>query len=131
MLAKTKYTPEQIQFNSIVGANLRFARLRKKLTQDQAGKFIGVTFQQIQKYENAHNACSFYRISQFSKLYDVPLTDLMHTDYIARQLAYDETAALNNGVVKPKDYQNALADRMHVKEQLDSDDYIDALKGRL
>ena len=38
-------------FNKIVGDRLNNIRLSKKMTQTQLANAIGVTFQQIQKYE--------------------------------------------------------------------------------
>ena len=47
-----------------VGRRLRGRRLTMKMSQEQLGKTVGVTFQQIQKYENGKNRISGSRISR-------------------------------------------------------------------
>src|ERR1700684_3078457 len=38
--------------DSLVGARIRLLRKRRKMSQTELGEAVGVTFQQIQKYEN-------------------------------------------------------------------------------
>ena len=49
-------------FNKIVGDRLNNIRLSKKMTQTQLANAIGVTFQQIQKYEKGRNQISFKKM---------------------------------------------------------------------
>ena len=42
--------PDEIEFNTIVGKNIKYLRKLKRLTQTQVGNAINVSFQQIQKY---------------------------------------------------------------------------------
>jgi transcriptional regulator with XRE-family HTH domain len=60
--------------DTAVGARIRNLRLRNKLSQTQLGEAIGVTFQQIQKYENGKNRVSASRLAEMAKLFDVPIT---------------------------------------------------------
>lgn len=46
------------QLDKAIGARMRAVRLQRKLTQTQLGESLGVTFQQIQKYENGKNRVS-------------------------------------------------------------------------
>jgi len=51
-------------------------RLRRTLlgySQDKLGKAVGLTFQQIQKYERGANRIGASRLYQFSKILDVPV----------------------------------------------------------
>ena len=52
-----KHSEDQEQHTAI-GARLKYARIRKGLSQEKAGQVIGVTFQQMQKYENGRNSLS-------------------------------------------------------------------------
>ena len=52
----------QTDFDKKLGAAIRFARIKQKLSQTQLGEALGVTFQQIQKYENGSNAIASTRI---------------------------------------------------------------------
>jgi transcriptional regulator with XRE-family HTH domain len=44
--------------DSLVGERIRLLRKRRKMSQSDLGQAIGVTFQQIQKYENGKNRAS-------------------------------------------------------------------------
>ena len=45
-------------FNAKIGKIIRGHRVIKKMTQKDLGDLVGVTFQQIQKYENGKNRVS-------------------------------------------------------------------------
>lgn len=46
----------------IIGQQLRMKRIEKNLSQEELGQAIGVTFQQIQKYEKGANRLSASRL---------------------------------------------------------------------
>lgn len=52
----------------IAGRNLHIARRLAGYTQQRLGAEVGLTFQQIQKYENAKNRMSISRAWQFAKI---------------------------------------------------------------
>ena len=60
----------------IVGKNIRFFRNAKGLSQSELGKELGVTFQQIQKYEKGNNRVGSSRLARVSKVLDVPISKL-------------------------------------------------------
>jgi len=60
----------------IVGKNIRFFRTAKGMSQSDLGKELGVTFQQVQKYENGHNRVGSSRLARVSKVLDVPVARL-------------------------------------------------------
>lgn len=55
-----------------VGARLRMRRLLLNMTQTELGDSVGITFQQIQKYEKGANRISASRLQQFSSILHVP-----------------------------------------------------------
>lgn len=57
-----------------VGYRLRTRRALLGISQERLAKSVGITFQQMQKYERGVNRVSAGRLFQFSKLLDVPLT---------------------------------------------------------
>lgn len=57
----------------LVGRNLRNQRVYKGMTQKKLGEHAGVTFQQIQKYENGHNRISASMLYRLSKTLDMPI----------------------------------------------------------
>jgi len=75
-------------YNKTIGQKIREAREnniiyitkdntaipKKKLTtQQRLGKALGVTFQQIQKYESGHNGLSLLKALQISNFFNKPL----------------------------------------------------------
>ena len=46
---------------------------KKTITQSKLGKALGVTFQQIQKYESGHNALSSLKLLEVSNFFNKPL----------------------------------------------------------
>lgn len=59
--------------DSLVGARLRSRRKELRISQEKLGKEIGVSFQQVQKYENGTNRIGAGRLSEISKVLDVPV----------------------------------------------------------
>ena len=57
-----------------VGANIRLFRSAKGLTQTAIGDALGVTFQQVQKYERGANRVGPARLTKLSKLLGVPVS---------------------------------------------------------
>lgn len=57
-----------------VGARLRMRRLILKLSQEKLGDMLGITFQQVQKYERGANRVSASRLWKLSQLLDVPVS---------------------------------------------------------
>lgn len=58
-------------FDKIVSQNLKIQRIKFNLNQEQLGKVINVSIQQIQKYEKGINRISagnLYKIANFFKL---------------------------------------------------------------
>lgn len=57
-----------------VGSRVRLKRLEKNLTQHQLAKNIGITFQQIQKYEKGVNRISSSKLFEIANALKVPVT---------------------------------------------------------
>ena len=58
----------------IVGQRLRWRRRELKLTQEQLGEKLGLTFQQVQKYEKGVNRISAGRLFEMSKVLGITIT---------------------------------------------------------
>ena len=56
-----------------VGTRLRQRRALLGMSQTDLGKAVGLTFQQVQKYERGFNRISSSRLFEFSKVLDVPV----------------------------------------------------------
>lgn len=69
---KTKGTPDSVDVH--VGQRLRVRRSLLGMSQEKLADAIGLTFQQIQKYERGVNRISAGRLFQFSKILDIPVS---------------------------------------------------------
>lgn len=56
-----------------VGRRVRMRRMMLNLSQSKLGEELGLTFQQVQKYEKGTNRISASRLQQLSRILDVPL----------------------------------------------------------
>jgi transcriptional regulator with XRE-family HTH domain len=57
-----------------VGARVRLRRTLLGLSQEKLGDSVGLTFQQIQKYERGSNRIGASRLYEFSRILDVPVS---------------------------------------------------------
>jgi transcriptional regulator with XRE-family HTH domain len=57
----------------LVGSRIRRFRKGRNMSQAQLGKKLGVTFQQVQKYENAKNRVGASRLQMISTALGVPV----------------------------------------------------------
>ena len=76
-------TEDYSQFCQMVGANIRFLRIARRLTQTKVSLAIDVTFQQMQKYEAGTNCLNIYRLYQLANFFKVGVQDIMNPDFIA------------------------------------------------
>jgi transcriptional regulator with XRE-family HTH domain len=65
-------TPNPIDIQ--VGARLRLRRNMLGLSQEKLGEAIGLTFQQVQKYERGANRIGASRLHELSRVLDVPVS---------------------------------------------------------
>jgi len=59
-----------------VGARIRLRRKLLKMSQEKLGDLLGVTFQQVQKYERGTNRVGASRLWKISQVLEVPITYL-------------------------------------------------------
>jgi transcriptional regulator with XRE-family HTH domain len=60
-----------------IGATIRIQRLKMEMSQSALGKALGVSFQQIQKYENGTNAVAATRIGDLCRVLKISPSDLI------------------------------------------------------
>jgi transcriptional regulator with XRE-family HTH domain len=74
-----------------LGNAIRLRRRSLNLTQEQLANACGISFQQVQKYENGSNRVSFSRLVQIARALECRVTDL--------------TSALDQPQVTPADFE--------------------------
>jgi transcriptional regulator with XRE-family HTH domain len=57
-----------------VGSRVRMRRMMLSMSQEKLGFALGLTFQQVQKYEKGANRISASRLQQLSHILQVPVT---------------------------------------------------------
>ncbi len=70
----TKLKEIESDFFHGVGGRLRKARLGSNLTQVDMGDVIGVTFQQIQKYEDGIHRISIFKLLRWAEATGKPVS---------------------------------------------------------
>ena len=75
-------TPSHVDHQ--VGRRIRQARRAAKLTQGQLGDKIGLTFQQVQKYEKGVNRVSAGTLYEIAKVLDIPISWFFDEDVVDR-----------------------------------------------
>lgn len=68
-----------------VGARLRSFRLARGLSQTGLGDAVGITFQQVQKYERGHNRISASRLCNMAKALKISPVDLFPPSELGRE----------------------------------------------
>lgn len=91
-------TPHPIDVH--VGARVRARRRLLGITQERLGEALGLTFQQVQKYERGSNRISASRLFELSRILAVPVT-YFYEGAEAEAVAGEETAALPEVAAAP------------------------------
>lgn len=114
-----KKTPNPIDVH--VGARVRLRRTMLSLSQEKLGESLGITFQQIQKYEKGTNRIGASRLQKLSEILKTPVSfffedvpgsrqnitgELSETDspnYVVDFLSSSEGLQLNKAFANIKD----------------------------
>lgn len=72
---KTKTPPDASDIER--GAKIRMRRIEQHMSQAELGKQLGVTFQQVQKYEKGTNRVSATRITEIAQALDIGVSYFM------------------------------------------------------
>ena len=90
-----KHRGEDVKrFALMIGSNLRYLRLDRLsfMPQKVPAAHLGVTHQQMEKYENGKNVPCSYRLVQLADFYKVTPNDITNPDFI-------NTKSIEKGVI--------------------------------
>lgn len=79
----------------LVGKRIRTQRLVRKMSQSELGKQLGITFQQIQKYESGVNRVGAGRLQSIAKIFELPVNVFFGEDTATQ----DASEATNEAVL--------------------------------
>lgn len=102
-----------------VGSRIRMRRMLSGVSQEKLGESLGLTFQQIQKYEKGANRVSASRLQQIAKVLEVPVSfffdgapsgdtteagfsDMSATTYVSDFLSSSEGVQLTKAFIRIK-----------------------------
>ena len=60
-------------YDGQVGQRIRALRLSRSMSQSELGRRLGLTFQQIQKYEKGVNRVGAGRLQRIAEIFEVPI----------------------------------------------------------
>ena len=89
-----------------IGANIRAARVFRKLTQKELAQLVGVTSSAVTNYENNHSHPKEQILYKLMEVLEVD-ANFLFADYIVNK----DTAALSPAVTEHLDKYNALDER--------------------
>ena len=106
-------------FDQELGRRIRAHRLRLGYSQEKLGAMLGLTFQQVQKYEKGTNRVSSGRLIEIAKLLDVHPMELLTEErgnggssspfeFIQNSRALKLLKAFSQ--IKDRELQNAVVD---------------------
>jgi transcriptional regulator with XRE-family HTH domain len=79
-MVRTMVTRSVTPIDIEVGKRIRLRRIEKGLSQTELGDHLGITFQQVQKYENGVNRVGASRLNKIAELLQVPISFFFHAD---------------------------------------------------
>lgn len=117
-MAGKKKEPNPVDVH--VGSRVRLKRIMEGLTQEKLGDELGITFQQVQKYEKGTNRIGSSRLHQIAEILNTPVSfffeDLQGShepglaegsasSFVVDFLSTSEGLQLNRSFMKIKDPQ--------------------------
>ena len=87
--------------DALVGARLRARRKQLRISQTKLASQIGVTFQQVQKYENGTNRIGVGRLAEIAEVLDVPIAYFFTEDAKATTMADSEPGKMPAMLMEP------------------------------
>jgi transcriptional regulator with XRE-family HTH domain len=89
------------QTDKVLGQRIRGRRLERSMSQTELGEKLGVTFQQIQKYEKGSNRVSTVRLAEIAKVLETDIAffigDLGPGKPTAQASRFEEFMATRDG----------------------------------
>lgn len=117
-MSDKKKTPNPIDIH--VGSRVRLRRTMLGMSQEKLGESLGITFQQVQKYEKGTNRVGASRLQNIASILNVPVSFFFEdapgednvqagglaessTNYVVNFLSSSEGLQLNRSFVKISD----------------------------
>jgi transcriptional regulator with XRE-family HTH domain len=86
--ARTKKMPDPV--DSYVGEQIRRFRLAKGKSQSKIADALGLTFQQVQKYEKGANRIAPGRLAKLADLFGISVSEFFPAKYVSNLALLDD-----------------------------------------
>ena len=110
--AEREHRPSPIDVH--VGARVRLRRTLLGMSQEKLGEALGLTFQQVQKYERGVNRIGASRLFDLSRVLDVPIGFFF--DDMPPEMSGDKRARFTGFQETPESFED---DTLHRRETLE------------
>ena len=95
-----------------VGLRVRTLRISRRMSQNDLGERLGITFQQVQKYENGVNRIGAGRLQRIAEIFEVPVAALFGGSRREGRAGVDPFEGLRTpGAVQLLEAYGRIADR--------------------
>ncbi len=105
-----------------VGNRVRMRRMLIGMSQERLGKELGLTFQQVQKYEKGTNRISASRLYRIAQILGVPV------QYFFEDLPTSVAAPVQEGFAEARTEQSMIMDFLNSSEGLQLNRHFAAIK---
>ncbi|MFO1129769.1 MAG: helix-turn-helix transcriptional regulator [Rickettsiales bacterium] len=109
--------------DKLIGQKIRYRRLVLGLTQHNVAKAIGVTAQQVQKYELGTNRIASSRLIAICNFFGIKIEDffksLSETTNINKSFAFNETDSNNYNISQSNNINNSTNNTGIAKSNID------------
>ena len=98
--------------NTQIGLRIREYRLQAGITQEQLAEELGITFQQVQKYERGITKVNLLKLQQLAIILKIPISAFfLDGSYSAFQLTEEEKQLLHSfRKIKTAEHRNSVLD---------------------
>ena len=107
------------QTDRIIGQRVRLARKRMRFSQTTLANAVGVTYQQIQKYENGSDRIGAARLYQVARATQLPITFFFDDD-----TSHSDTIDMNDALLADPRVEKLLTAVAKVKNKRLIDDLV-------
>ena len=105
----------------LLGLRLKTYRDMKGLSQTDLGEKLGVTYQQVQKYEHGKNKISVSRLVDICKILDIPLTSFLHGLYNAENASVIAVSdRQQDRLISNPDYESEVKELLKIYFSIES-----------
>lgn len=130
MTAKITKKQKATPVDAMIGARMRLRRIMIEMTQEQLGCAIGLTFQQIQKYEKGTDRISASRLLEFSHILRVPVNYFFDDGILesSERVSEENASSYKIGPSVRRDTMELIRYYLHIRKDETRKRFLDLAK---